>query len=783
MADRPTGRQRNITGQGSGAYRRGGGLGTGPVGSGTGHHGTGGGSHYSGGPRGGGSLKMKLIIIVILVLLGGGGGLGGLLGIFGGSDASYSGGSSSYSTSSTSGTASSAVSAVSSALSSGMLNSLLGGTTTFQSATTSSTWADESANAKRGVLDENVASGARSKYTSIKGNGKDQVTILVYMCGTDLESKSGMATNDLKEMANATLSDQVNVIVYTGGCNSWKLSGISSSVNQIFRVKSGSMDCLVADDGKKPMTDPDTLSGFIRWGVSNYPADRYELIFWDHGGGSVSGYGYDEKFSGSGAMDLAEISKALSDGGVKFDFIGFDACLMATLENALMLDAYGDYLIASEETEPGVGWYYTNWLTALSANTSMSTLEIGKQIVDDFVDVCAKTCPGQKTTLSVIDLAELAATVPEDFTKFAGSLSDTLEDSYQTVSDARAVTREFATSSKIDQVDLVHLALNLGTSESKALAEDVKNAVKYNRTGTSMTNAYGLSIFFPQNRAAYVSKAAAVYEETGLDSEYTKAIKDYASQQMLGQQNAVSYGGGSSNALGSLLSLVSTFASTSGRSVDLADDQFDGNALVWYLGEDGSHRMSLSESQWNLVHDLEMNLFVDDGEGFLDLGLDNVYSFTEEGALIADESRAWLTVNGQFVAYYYDDTYRNGDEYRITGHIPAMLNDSRVNLIVIFDNEYPGGHIVGATSDYRRGETETVAKSETEILEGDVIDFLCDYYTYDGDYEDTYYLGDRMVVQGDLQVSDGTFGSDRLIVTYRFTDLYGQTYWSEGFEE
>jgi hypothetical protein len=311
----------------------------------------------------------------------------------------------------------------------------------------------------------------------------------------------------------------------------------------------------------------------------------------------------------------------------------------------------------------------------------------------------------------------------------------------------------------------------------------VKNAVKYNSTATSMTNAYGLSIFFPQNRAAYVSKAAEVYQETGLDSEYTKAIKGYASQTMLGQQNAVSYGGGTSNALGSLLSLMTGYAAAYPDRMVLEDNEFDGRALRWIVAEDGSYRMSLAESQWNLVHDLEMNLFVDDGEGFLDLGMDNVYSFSEEGELIADGSRAWLTVNGQFVAYYYDDTYRNGDEYQIRGHIPAMLNGSRVNLMVIFDNEYPAGRIVGATSDYRRGETETVAKTDTEILEGDEIDFLCDYYTYDGVYEDTYYLGDRMVVDGELKVSDGTFAKDRLIVTYCFTDIYGQTYWTEGFEE
>ena len=108
-----------------------------------------------------------------------------------------------------------------------------------------------------------------------------------------------------------------------------------------------------------------------------------------------SGYGYDEKFASSGSMDLSGLDRALKDAGVKFDFIGFDACLMATAETALTLTQYADYLIASEETEPGVGWYYTNWLTAFGKNTSIPTVELGRQIVDSFVDTCAEKCPAR----------------------------------------------------------------------------------------------------------------------------------------------------------------------------------------------------------------------------------------------------------------------------------------------------------------------------------------------------------------------------------------------------
>lgn len=213
------------------------------------------------------------------------------------------------------------------------------------------------------------------------------MTILVYMCGADLESENGMASSDLKEMVNASLSDKVNVLVYTGGARKWKNNVVSAKVNQIYRIQKGSLERLVENDGKDSMTSPKTLSRFIQYGAQNYPANRMVLIFWDHGGGSVSGYGYDERYSQGQTMTLAGINEALANGGVKFDFIGFDTCLMSTVENGLMLESYADYMIASEESEPGVGWYYTNWLNKVSKNTSMSTVEIGKTIVDDFVEV------------------------------------------------------------------------------------------------------------------------------------------------------------------------------------------------------------------------------------------------------------------------------------------------------------------------------------------------------------------------------------------------------------
>ena len=790
--NRPRGREKNVTGPGKTVNKRGEGLHTGPVGDSSGYSDRrepSGGSGQRGTRSGGG---MKLLILLAVVLLGGGGGLGTLL---------SGGGQSGGQTQPPSQIQQPGQSA------GGDLSALLGG---LNGGSVSSGW---QGGANTGRLNTQVAPEAREKRTKLLGNGRDTATIMVYMCGTDLESRSGMGTSDLQEMLAADLGQNINLLVYTGGCKGWKNNLVSSSANQIWQVRDGGMVCLQKDLGSVPMTDPDTLTGYIQWCAKNYPADRYELIFWDHGGGSISGYGYDEKFASSGSMGLAGINTALKNAGVTFDFIGFDACLMATAETALMLTPYADYLIASEETEPGVGWYYTNWLTEFGKNTSKPTIEIGQKIVDDFVDVCAQKCRGQLTTLSVIDLAELEKTVPAKLTAFAQSTSQLIQaKEYQTVSGARSGAREFAQSSRIDQIDLVHLARNLGTAEGKALADALLSAVKYNRTSSNMTNAYGVSIYFPYQKLSNVDRAVASYQQIGMDAEYARCIKQFASLEVSGQAasggtasplpsllGTLGGGAGDAAAVSQLLEafLGGGFGRIAGLTSDntaflddraldleetvqyLSENSLDPGALVWTANGDGTPSITLSEEQWGLVQTLDLNLFYDDGAGYIDMGLDNVYDFDDTGALLGVNDGTWLAIDGQPVAYYHTSTVDDGENYTITGRVPVLHNGQRAELLLAFDNEQPYGYVTGVRAVYTAGETDTVAKSGTELQPGDTLEFLCDYYSYDGGYQDSYLMGEPITVTGDeLTVSDVPLEGGELRCTYRFTDLYNQNWWT-----
>lgn len=765
--NRPHSREKNVSGESRGVHRRGSGLGTGKVGS----------SDYSS-PRSSGSTAKRAAVggssgLIVIVLI--------------------------------------AIFLFKSCGADNILDNVTGGGNTSVSDIGGGTYSDN----YKGSVNYNVAAGSRAKRTSIVGSNGDNVTVMVYMCGTDLESKYGMASADMEEMraASSDFGDNFNVIVYTGGCKKWK-NGVSSSVNQIYRIKGGKISALVSDDGAKSMVEPSTLSSFIKYCTANFPANRRELILWDHGGGSVSGYGYDEKYSGKGSMNLAGINKALKNSGTTFDFIGFDACLMATAETALMLDNYADYLIASEETEPGIGWYYTSWLSKFAKNTSMKTLDIGKNIVDDFVSECGRKCSGQKTTLSVIDLAEFSNTVPEKLAAFSRSVTAKINNNdYKEVSNARYNTREFAQSSKIDQVDLVHLAENMSTNEGRTLGNALREAVKYNRTSSNMTNAYGVSIYFPYKRTSYVDKACSAYNDIGLSSEYSECIRKFASLETSGQIAAggssspigsiFGFGGssgssGSSDIIGGLLSSFlggrSTIDGLDGSNTDymrdidensvsdyLASNYFDASNLVWEQNN-GEYTMSLPETQWEMVHALDKNMFYDDGEGFVDLGIDNTFSFDDNGDLIADTDRNWVAVNGQPVAYYHTDSVKNADgSYTDMGYVPAMLNGSRVNLILVFEGK--NAYIAGADANYANGETDTAAKSLTELQQGDKLDFICDFYTYDMQYKDSYFLGEQMTVGDDIRITNADVGSGRVRIAYRFTDMYNQEYWTPAIEQ
>ena len=223
-------------------------------------------------------------------------------------------------------------------------------------------------------------------YKDMKVPEKATYTVMVYMIGTDLETGMSAGTKDIEEMINAELDDDVQVLIYAGGTTGWNNEVLSPAKHHICLVNNQGFSVVESRD-RVNMANPTVLSDFIEMGMKDYPADHYGLILWDHGNGPVVGYGYPSDVEEDDiTMSLAELDQAFSIGfdGQKVDFIGFDACLMGSVETVQMVSEYTDCMIASPETTYGTGWYYTPFLSHLSDHKYDSVFVIADRVISAY---------------------------------------------------------------------------------------------------------------------------------------------------------------------------------------------------------------------------------------------------------------------------------------------------------------------------------------------------------------------------------------------------------------
>ena len=405
-------------------------------------------------------------------------------------------------------------------------------------------------------------------------------TILLYMCGSDLESAGAKATHNLMQIIRSKFSsdDDINFIIITGGCTSWKFDddkntenengylifpddvnvpddavlstdpdtkdpvvhnrkgSISNIYNQIWEARGADSpenagklvlldgDGLTGAEGEavknkdELLSDPETLKAFINYGVEKYPAEKYDLILWDHGGGPQEGFGYDDNYDEddnphpeldlshmefSGIVDALAHNKVVdsdSDGkpDSKFDFVDFDACLMGSVEIALVMADYTRFYISSADTEPGYGQYYgpragsnyTGWLDELGDpekdavyNADDGSFALGKVIVDDYYEFYSDDNSdgrGLSGTLSICDTEKMLADA--DFMNALSELSRILKaeaegDPSMFYDELRAFYKTIHYS-KNQLFDLADLAAFLGIADSEVNddPEDFSNA-------------------------------------------------------------------------------------------------------------------------------------------------------------------------------------------------------------------------------------------------------------------------------------------------------------------
>ena len=132
-----------------------------------------------------------------------------------------------------------------------------------------------------------------------------------YLCGSDLESGGGFATSDLSELMEVELPEEVNVVIQTGGSSVWQNDLVDAEKLQRWVYSSEGLS-LVDEQPSASMGAEDTLEDFLRFAKENYPAQRTAVVFWNHGGGSVSGASFDELYDYD-SLTLDEMYEAFTN--------------------------------------------------------------------------------------------------------------------------------------------------------------------------------------------------------------------------------------------------------------------------------------------------------------------------------------------------------------------------------------------------------------------------------------------------------------------------------------
>lgn len=595
----------------------------------------------------------------------------------------------------------------------------------------------------------------------------DEMTVLVYLNGSDLESAyddtlktiGGAGSSDLKEMMAVGSSSTVNVLVETGGTKQWLLPEINADINQRFLVEKGKLKSL-QNLTKLNMGEAATLSDYIQWGIKNYPAKRYALVLWNHGGGPIVGYGLDEWFDGD-ALTLKELDLALSKStkatGAYFSFIGFDACLMASLETANTLKPYADYLLASQELEPGHGWDYTVLLKTLAAAPKIPITDLLKATALGFEQQAKSQETQSDITLALLSLKHLDPLNTQVASLFS-SLNQKIKTSEGLIRTATdlADTKSFGGNTKeqgyTNLVDLMDFTVRVSSNDPAKIAamrQALQDVVRFQVRGPIHQTASGLSLYLPYRAPEDFSWQLPIHKGLNLPS--------------------------------SLLQFATLFSGS------LKDKTAQEPITFKIEGPDNTTRqytLVVPEKQIDQVSDVYLSLhqYIKTGrERYRQLGYDALVYEDTPGRYTSAFEGAWTVLQGQPVML---QIMENTTDY-IRYEIPLKLNGEDATLLALWhydDKLEAGGYyeILGA----RRVVDDATNMPDRKLIllkAGDKIALKYTSYYFDKDAFEPEW-GSVMTLKSPFDLNYSTIDPTQYLLTFMLYDFAGTLYESDYLE-
>ena len=622
---------------------------------------------------------------------------------------------------------------------------------------------------------------------------EESTTVMVYLCGTDLQEA---ACTDLLEMAEVEAGEAINLVVLAGGASEWDLEDLQGGSRTLAVIRDGYYEVL-EDWGAGSMGSPDSLAAFLDYGLTEYPADRTIVILWNHGAGSEGGICFDET-ADDDSLTATEIDQVLSDlqasrPDFHINIFGCDACMMATYEMASMLSAYPvDYYVASEELEPGTGWYYTGWMSMLQDDPGMSDADLCSAIVDTYMEDGLNENPEDYLTLSAVDLAALRELNPY-MEQFATVISGQVEGGNLALV-RRGRSRMYTFGSFVDASwDMVDLGAVLDTyaqfdPELAAEARSLLNrAVLCSAQTDNLDPCCGLSILLPQDTAESFDAYREGLDLSGVIPNWIGFVNSYAELLTTGHYQ---FSASQVNPVSAGEELEGSFSSSASFSSLVWDDEAEGYSEAEETETDvvldaQGFTATLSAEDLDYLDSVEGMLMMDISDeemtGYVDFGLmqNNLLDWNT-GTVVSLYDGTWPVFGDQPVPLY-DQT---SNDHSRRSLIPVKLNGEYTYLVVVFPAGGTEGRIIGANAGY--DENGLPIRSVTKLQPGDeIIPVYTFYYEEEGNEElqEAEFDGTPVTWQEGLTVTYEDLSDEedpvQMMFCFVFNDIFGDYTMSE----
>jgi hypothetical protein len=658
----------------------------------------------------------------------------------------------------------------------------------------------------------------RSRDYFVPDHSQDKnVVVISYIIGSNLENSNGLASANIEQMKDATeQGDNLTFVMEAGGSKRWFTDEIDNSSYGRYTIKGGEIKKIEDLPDDTCMSKEKTLAEFLAWTKKNYPADRYMLVLWDHGGGLAYGYGQDslnkrpEKENKYRCISTSEIVSAIRDSGVKFDMIGFDACLMQDVEVATAMEPYADYYLASEEVEGGFGWFYTSAFGKLAKDPGLPTEEFAKELIScyDPYNTIIKDDDGKPDTKSTLSFVDLTMVKPA-YEKLSSLFKDVEKairkdrDNYAAVAVAANSAYTFDNNLQIDLMDFLTI-LDKGDYENSICSHEKKvdvleslRACVLFRNGDSAKGINGLALALPyQDISHYTSTSTQLKalsenrEKKALDVIFSiiAAQKKKEHDEKEKQEN---------------LSFLETLSLAIQK--DYTKEKWYIKGFEDYANADTltdvplketpeGYQIMLPKKAWKTVADCQTMVYQRTKDGpkgstMRYLGSDHIGADDPDGHPLVNMDDSWVTIDGNLVCYEAKPPRETEDGDVFSGTVRAELNESeRIILHIEWDPIKDGsdapetGHVIGYEIDTNIPLMQS--KGLEKLSAGDSIQFVFDYYDDEGNLVDRKPAGDniRVTKQNRLEVADQKLPTCDIIFGGLLKDVYQRNITTEQIE-